>query len=185
MLTLTGIRKGKIIVLDGEPYTVASAEFLRKQQRKPVVRSTLRHLKTGATKEHSFQQSDKVEEADVVKVPYQFLFGDGKTFTFMNGETYEQVEIDADIVGEAAPYLVDGQEVEVVLFEGGPVSVALPIKIVRKVIEAPPGVKGDTSSNVMKDVILEGGVKVKAPLFVKEGDLIRINTESGEYVERA
>lgn len=185
ILGLSEIRKNKIIVLDGEPYQIVSAEFLRKQQRRPVVRTMLRHLRTGAAREHSFQQSDKVPEADVARKQFQFLFATGPTLTFMDQETYEQLEMDKEVLGENAGFLVDGQLVDVVLFEGAPVSVDLPIKIERKIIEAAPGVKGDTSKNVMKDATIEGGRHVKVPLFIHEGDIIRIDTRSGEYLERA
>lgn len=185
ILTLSDIRKGKMIVLDGEPYVIVSAEFLRKQQRRPVVRSILKHIKTGQTREHSFQQSDKVPEADVERKPYQFLYSDGTVYTFMDQQTYDQLELGPEVVGDMAQYLLDGQEVEVLLFEGGPVNIELPIKINRKVIEAAPGVRGDTSSNTTKEVIVEGNVRIKAPLFIKEGDVIRIDTRSGVYVERA
>lgn len=184
MLSFNEIRKGSIIVLDGEPYVVASAEFLRKQQRRPVMRTILKSLKSDAVKEHSFQQSDRVAEADIERSDCQFLYRGGTSFTFMNQTTYEQFDIDADIVGDAATFLIEGQVVEVMLFEGEPVSIALPIKIERKVIEAPPGVRGDTSGSAMKDVVIEGDTKVKAPLFVNEGDIIRIDTRTGDYVER-
>lgn len=185
ILTLSDIRKGKIIVLDGEPFQIVSAEFLRKQQRRPVVRSVLRNIRTGQTREHSFQQADKVPEADVEKKSYQYLYTDGSTYTLMDQQTYEQVELAAEIAGDAGQYLLEGQEAEIMFFEGQPIGLELPIKIDRKVIDAPPGVKGDTSTNVTKEVTVEGGVKVKAPLFIKEGDSIRIDTRSGEYVERA
>jgi elongation factor P len=185
MLTLSDIRKGKIIVLEGEPYAIVSAEFLRKQQRRPVVRSVLKHLMTGQTKEHSFQQSDKVPEADVEQKPHQFLYADGDAYAFMDQQTYEQIDMQREDVGDAAQYLLEGQDVTIMFFEGKPVAVDLPIKITRAVIEAPPGVRGDTSTNVTKDVVIEGGVKVKAPLFIKEGDSIKVDTRSGEYVERA
>ncbi|MEX1112759.1 MAG: elongation factor P [Candidatus Andersenbacteria bacterium] len=185
ILTLSDIRKGKIITLDGEPFLIASAEFLRKQQRRPVVRSILRNIKTGQTREHSFQQSDKVPEADVEKKPYQFLYSDGGVYTFMDQATYEQVELSADVTGDAAQYLLEGQEAAIVLFEGQPIGLELPIKIDRKVIDAPPGVRGDTSSNVTKDITVEGGVKMKAPMFIEEGETIRIDTRDGSYVERA
>jgi len=184
MLSQTEIRKGKIITFEGEPYQVTSADYLRKQQRRPVMRTVLRHLKTGAMKEHSFQQSDKVQEADIGRKTYQFLFTDGSTYTFMDQTTFEQAELAADMVGDMAKFLLDGQEADVVLFEGTPVSVELPIKIERKVIDAPPGIKGDTSTNVMKEVTIEGDVIVKAPLFIKPGDSIRIDTRTGEYAER-
>ena len=185
MLTISDIRKGKMLVLDGEPYLVASAEFLRKQQRRPVVRTILKHIKTGQTREHSFQQSDKVPEADIEKKAYQFLYTDGTTYTFMDQQTYDQVELSEDAVSEMAKFLLEGQEAEIVFFENQPVSIDLPIKISRKVIEAPPGVRGDTSTNVTKDIIIEGGVKMKAPLFIQEGDMIRVDTRTGEYLERA
>lgn len=182
---MTEIRKGKLIVLDDEPYQVMSSEYLRKQQRRPVMRTTLRNIRTGATKQHSFQQSDKVTEADVGRLPHQFLYIDGNTYMFMDQESYEQVELSEDIVGDAVPYLIESQAVDLVLYDGEPIGIELPIKVDRKVVEAPPGVKGDTSSNVMKEVVVEGGLKVKAPLFTKAGDSIRIDTRSGVYVERA
>lgn len=185
MLGLTDIRKGKMIVLDGEPYVITSAEFLRKQQRRPVVRSIVRNIRTNKTREHTFQQSDKVAEADVTRKPFQFLYHNEDAWSFMDNGTYEQVELSADIVGDMGKFLIEGQEAVIVMFEGLPVGIELPIKIDRKVIEAAPGVRGDTSSNVTKDVVVEGSVTVKAPLFIKEGDTIRIDTRSGEYVERA
>lgn len=187
MLTFNEISKGKgkIIVLGGEPYVIFAADFLRKQQRRPVVNATLKHLKTNQTKQHTFQQSDRVEEADVQTMPSQYLFAQGDAYVFMNGETYEQIEVPSDIVGDAARFLLEGEEVQMMLFEGIPVSVSLPIKINRKVIEAPEGVRGDTSSNVTKEIVIEGGVRMRAPLFIKEGDVIRVDSRNGEYLERA
>lgn len=187
MLEFNDIRKGKgkIVVLDGEPYIIVSAEFLRKQQRRPVINTILKHLKTDQTKEHTFQQSDRVQEADIDRSPHQYLYQEGGKYVFMNGQTYEQIEIPADTIGDLARFLLEGQEVNIMLFEGSPVSVDMPIKIDRKVIEAPPGVRGDTSSNVTKEIIIEGGVKMRAPLFIKEGDMIRVDTRTGEYLERA
>lgn len=185
MLSMNDVRKGKAIVIEGEPYLVVEANFLKKQQRRPVVRSKLKHLRSGSMREHTFMQSDKIAEADIAKQTYQFLFASNGRYTFMNQETYEQVELGQDIVGEAAQYLLEGQEADMLLFDDVPISVALPIKIERKVIEAPPGVRGDTSGSVMREIVVEGGVKVRAPLFISEGDTIRVDTRTGEYVERA
>ncbi len=185
MLGMTDIRRGRVVVLDGEPYVVMSADFLRKQQRRPVMRSSLRHLASGATREHTFMQSDKIAEADVERAAWQFLYASGETYTFMNQQTFEQAELPASLVGDAARFMLEGQTVEVVLFEGRSVSRGRPRKIDRKVISAPPGIKGDTSTNVMKEVVIEGGTTVKAPLFIKAGDTIRIDTRTGEYAERA
>ena len=171
-------------MLDDEPYLVTSADFMRKQKTRPVMRTQLKNLRTGNTKDHSFQQSDKVAEADIERTPMQFLFSTADTFTFMDQTSYEQVEISRNIVGDAEPWLIEGQTADILLFAGDPVSLELPIKIDRTVTEAPPGVRGDTSTNVMKEVEVEGNAKVKAPLFVNEGDVIRIDTRTGTYVER-
>jgi elongation factor P len=185
MLGFNDIRKGKIVVLEGQPFVVQSAEFLRKQQRRPVMRTILKHLQTGATKEHSFQQSDKVEEADVDRIDTQYLYRDGQQYVLMQQATYEQFLIEPLLMGDVHQYLLEGQPIELILFRGKPVVVELPIKIDRAVIEAMPAVRGDTSNNVTKDVVVEGGAKIKAPLFIKEGDRIRIDTRTGTYVERA
>ncbi len=184
MLTISDIRKGKVIVLDAAPYVIVSAEFLRKQQRRPVVRTILKHLQTGATREHSFQQSDRVPEADVGRSRAQFLYRENKSYVFMDQSTFEQYYINPDLIGAIGQFLIAGQPVEIILFEAQPVAVELPIKVDRKVLEAPPGIRGDTSAKVMKDVVIEGGATIKAPLFVSAGDILRIDTRDGTYVER-
>lgn len=174
-----------MVVLEGQPFLVMSADFLKKQQRRPVVRAILKHIKTGQNKEHTFMQSDKIAEAEIERKPYQFLYKDEGGWQFMDPSTYEQVNLTDDVMGEMGKWLVEGQEASLLLFEQQPVLVELPIKIDREVITAPPGIKGDTSTNVMKEVEIEGGTKVKAPLFIKTGDKIRIDTRTGTYVERA
>lgn len=180
------IRKGAVIIFESEPYVVQSAQFLRKQQRRPVMKTVLKHLKTGRTKEHSFQQADKVEEANIEQRPAQFLYRTptGKD-TYMDMATYEQLELGEEAASDSDRFLLEGQEVQIVMFDGRPVSVALPIKLSRQVVEAPPGVRGDTSTNVMKEATIEGNIKVKVPLFINAGDTIVIDTRTGEYVERA
>lgn len=185
MLDMNQIRKGKIILFESEPFVVVSAQFLRKQQRRPVMKTILKHVRTGKTKEHSYQQSDKIEEANIESRSAQYLYATGDKFTFMDMTTYEQMDLDASIVGEAAPYLLEGTDAGIVYFEGKPMSVELPIKIDRKIIEAPPGVKGDTSANVTKEAKIEGGLTIRVPLFINEGDLVKIDTRTGEYLERA
>lgn len=185
MLDMNDIRKGKVITYEGEPYLVVSAQFLRKQQRRPVMKTILKHLRTGKTKEHSYQQADRVEEAGIESRRAQYLYASGDRYTFMDNETYDQLELSADMVGEAMTYLLEGQEANIIFFEGKPLAVELPVKIQRTVTETPPGVRGDTSTNVMKDATIEGGVKVKVPLFIKEGEKIVIDTRTGDYVARA
>lgn len=185
MIGMNDVRKGKVITFESEPYLVTQANFLRKQQRRPVMKTILKHLRTGKTKEHSFQQSDKIEEANITKKPMQYLYAAGEMFAFMDQQTYEQVELSAEVVGEVAKFLLEGQTIDLVLFEENPLTVDMPIKITRKVISSPDAIRGDTSTNVFKEVIVEGNLKVGAPLFIKEGESIIIDTRSGEYVERA
>jgi elongation factor P len=185
MLGMNDIKKGRMVVLEGQPFIVMSADFLKKQQRRPVVRAILKHIKTGQNKEHTFMQSDKIAEAEIERRPFQFLYKDESGWQFMDPNTYEQVILSDDVVGEMGKWLVEGQEASLLMFEQQSVLVELPIKIDREVIVAPPGIKGDTSTNVMKEVEIEGGTKVKAPLFIKTGDKIRIDTRTGTYVERA
>lgn len=185
MLNMNEIRKGQILIFEGEPYQVAAAQFSRKQQRRPVMKTTLKHVKTGKTKEHSYQQSDRVEEANIERRKVQFLFSSAETYTFMDGETYEQTELSKEMVGDTAPYLLEGQEANIVLFENKPMAVEVPVKIDRKVISAPDAVRGDTSNNVTKEIVLEGNLKVRAPMFIKEGEVVRIDTRTGDYLERA
>ncbi len=186
MLTMNEIRKGAVIIFESEPYVVTSAQFLRKQQRRPVMKTILKHLKTGRTKEHSFQQADRVNEATIERRVAQYLYKTpaGKR-AYMDMTTYEQFELGEETSSDSDQFLLEGQEVQIMLFDSRPVSVDLPIKLARKVIEAPPGVRGDTSTNVTKDAMIEGNIKVKVPLFINEGDTIKIDTRTGDYVERA
>lgn len=185
MLGMSDIKKGRTVVLDGQPYVVMAADFMKKQKGRPVMRSVLKNIKTGQSQEHTFMQSDKIEEAEMDRQQFQFLYEQGDDWLFMNQSTYDQIPLSEDEVGDATKFLLEGQDVDLLMFDGQPIMVELPIKIDRRVIVSPPGIKGDTSTNVMKEVEVEGGAKVKAPLFIKEGDKIRIDTRTGEYVERA
>lgn len=183
--SLNSIRAGLTILVDGEPYLVLESDFMRTAQRKPVMRTKLRHLITGRVLEQSFKPGDKVEEADITRLKANFLYADDKQAHFMNQETFEQFDFPLSALGDKLHYLKEGQEVSILNFNGSPINVELPKKVVLKVIEAPPGVRGDTAGNVTKQIKLETGLTVNAPLFIKEGEEVIINTDTGEYVERA
>ena len=158
---------------------------MKTAQRRPVMRTKLRSLKDGAVLEKTFKQGDKVEAADMSRSQAQFLYREGEAFAFMDQTTYEQFTIPADVVGEAARYISEGGAVTILNFDGKPISLELPKKVSFKVTEAPPGIKGDTATGGLKEVTLENGTKVNVPLFIKVGDVVRVNTETGEYSERA
>lgn len=181
---LKDIRVGLAIDLDGQPYQVLWADFMRTAQRKPVMRTKLRQLVTGQVLEKSFKPGDKVEEANLDRGQANFQYREGDTFHFMDNTSFEQFTFSAQQIGDISNFVKEGTDVEVLLFNEKPVSVKLPPKVVLSVVEAPPGVKGDSASNVTKKVKVETGYEVDVPMFINEGEKIRINTDSGDYVER-
>lgn len=182
--TLTDIKVGKIVKIGDEPYLVVASAFLRKQQRKPVMKTKLKSVITGSTLEKSFLSGETFEFADIAQRKCQYLYNDGMVANFMDGDTYEQFEIPLDSVEEQLKFMLDGTDVYVTFFEDRPVAVQLPPKIELRVTETPPGVKGDTAQGGMKPATLESGAVIRVPLFIEVDELIRVNTETGEYVER-
>lgn len=181
---MNDMRPGITFTDNGDPWIILEADFMKKAQRRPVMRTKARNLRTSQVVNKTYKQGDSIEEADIARTKAQVLYVTGKEFSFMNQETYEQYTLTADQIGDVAKFLHEGMEVEVMIFEGSPVSVKLPIKIEVKIIEAAPGLRGDSASNIMKEAIIEGGVKIQVPLFIKEGDVVRLDTRNGEYVER-
>lgn len=186
MLAYNEINVRKSIILDGEPYEVLSAHVFRKQQRKPVNQTKLRHLMTGKVLEHSFAQSDVVEEVELATKKYKYLYGHRGEFWFCEeNDPSKRFQLPTEFISEKVGFMKPNMIVDVVYFGDKIVTVRVPIKVDLKVTEAPPGIKGDTASGGGKVVTLETGATVTAPLFIKVGDVLRINTETGEYVERA
>jgi elongation factor P len=184
--TLNDIKVGLVINYSGEPYIVLEAHFVRMQQRKPVMQTKLRHLVTGKVLEYSFKPGERVEIADLVRTKVNYLYRDGEALHFMDNGTYEQFSLPTSVLGDKAGFLKDGQEVDVLYYNEKPINIELPKKVELKVVETEPGIKGDTAQgSVMKAARLETDASIQVPLFVKVGDTIRINTERGEYVERA
>ncbi len=182
--SLNSIRVGVNLLVDGEPYQVLTANFVRMQQRKPVMQTKLRNLRNGKVLEISFKPGDAVQEADMEKRKASYLYKDERGVYFMDAESYDQVMIDATTLGDRAQLLQEGMTVDILFFNEAPLSLSLPPKIDLKVTSAPPPVRGDSASNVTKTVTFETGLELNVPLFIKEGDTIRINTDTLEYVER-
>lgn len=182
---LNDIKQGLTITYNDEPYIVLEARFVRMQQRKPVMQTKMRHLVTGKILEYSFKPGDRVETADVERKKVNFLYTTGNDYAFMDNDTYEQFTFDKEKLGDKIKYLKDGCEVTIVSFNEQPINVELPVKMDFKVTTAPEGIKGDTAQGrVTKQAEIETGTTVNVPLFVKVGDTIKVNTETGEYVER-
>lgn len=185
MLQYNEILPKKVIELDGEPYLVLSAHVFRKQQNRPVNQTKLRHLRTGRVIERSFHQNETVAEATIERVPAVFAFRKRDTFHFHSPEDKSRrYTAPEDIVGDAAQYLIPETEVTLVFFDDALIGVELPIKVDLKVIDTPPNVRGNTAQGGTKPATLESGAEVIVPLFIEVGDVIRVNTQTGEYVER-
>lgn len=183
--TLNDIKKGLTITWDKEPYVILEANFVRMQQRKPVMQTKFKSLLSGKVIEYSFKPGDKVEVADLSRSKANYLYKDETFAYFMDNQSFEQFSINLDKIGAKVKFLKDDTDCEVLYFEGNPVNVDLPIKMNLKVISAPPGEKGNSASNVTKPVTLETGAVINAPMFIDEGESITINTETEEYVSRA
>ena len=185
MLSSNDLRKGVRILLDGEPYEVLTAWVFRKQQRKPVNQTKLKNLKTGSTTEYTFHVSDKVEEAEIESKKAKFIYSrKGECFFHDIDNSSKRFSLTEDMVGDAAKFLTPNTEVEVRLFDDKPYKITMPIKMDLKVTEAPPNTRGNTAQGGNKVVTLQTGATVNVPMFINTGDTIRLNTETGEYVER-
>ncbi|MGK2849123.1 MAG: elongation factor P [Minisyncoccota bacterium] len=184
MLNITEIKAGKKILLHGEPYVVLEYQHSKIGRGGAVMRTRLRNLFSGAILEHTFQGADKIEEAEVSKSHAQYLYREGETYQFMEMETYDQFSLGKDVLGNAPLYMVEGTDVSVVNWNGQPINIEIPVKVTLSVRESPPGLKGDTASGGDKVVIMETGLQVTTPLFVKTDDRLIINTEKGTYVSR-
>ena len=184
MLEYNEIKEGKYIVVDGSPYEVLSSHVFRKQQRKPVNAVKLKQLITGKVIERSFHQSETVPEADLEKRNIIYLYSHRNEFWFAEEKNPgKRFQLPAPLLGEAIKFLKGGTVVTGLLFEENYIGVMLPIKVLLIVTEAPPSFKGNTAGGG-KQVIVETGASIQVPFFVAEGDTIRVNTETGEYVER-
>ena len=184
-MDISDIKLGVILMYNNEPWQIIWSNRMRTAQRKPVMQTKLRNIITGKVIEYSFKFGEKVDEADVTREKATYLYADADGTHFMNQVTFETVDIAKEITAEQEQYLKEGCEVQIVRFNGKPVSAELPIKVDLKVTEAPPDTKGNSGGNVTKPVILETGASVNVPMFIKEGDFVRIDTRTGEYVERA
>jgi len=193
MLEYNEITERKYIIFEGEPFEVLSSHVFRKQQRKPVNATKLRSLITGRILENSFHVSDKVEEALIEKSDVKYLYHNKGEFWFCEtNDPSKRFKLPEEMIGSGSKFLRENTVVSAMIFndpsnssgQGKIIGLKLPIKIDLKVIEAHPAVKGNTAQNATKSVVLETGAEVQVPMFIKEGDIVRVNTETGLYTDR-
>lgn len=185
MLSLTEIKIGSVITINGEPYVVVRADHHKVARGGATLKTKLKNLISGNMIERTYQGNDRAEEADVEKRKATYLYKDETFAHFMDSESFEQYSLPVENLGGKERFLKDGTDVLVLHFEGKPMTVELPIKVELKVTSAPPGVRGNSAGNVTKTAELETGAVISVPMFVETGDVIRINTDTEQYVERA
>ena len=184
-LSYSGLKKGIKIILDDEPYEIIEASFLFKGRGHSVLQAKLKNLITGNLISKTFHPADTFEEAEISKIEVKFLYSHRDKFFFCETENpTKRFNLTTDQIGEPGKFLKPNQIIEGIIFEGKVINISLPIKIQLKVIEAPPGVKGGRAEPGTKTVALETGAKINVPLFVETGDIVEVNTETGQYVRR-
>jgi elongation factor P len=177
-------RAGLKVMIDGDPHTIIENEFVKPGKGQAFNRVKLRNLKTGRVIDRTFKSGESVEAADVLDTEMQYLYNDGSHWHFMDPQTYEQVAAGEAAVGEAAKWLKDQAICQVTLYNGEPISVTPPNFVELRIVQTDPGLRGDTASGGTKPATLETGAVVKVPLFIEEGEVLRIDTRTGEYVSR-
>ena len=178
------LRKGLKILVDGAPYTVVLAEFVKPGKGAAFTRTKMKNLLTGGVIERNIRSGEKIDAADVEENEMTFLYKEGEDFVFMDKKSYEQVHIPKEIVDETWQWLKDNLDVHVLFFNGRAIEVSPPNFVELRITKSDPGVRGDTATNVTKPATLETGAVVGVPLFVNEGETIRIDTRTGGYMER-
>jgi len=185
MINYNDLKPGTVFILDGQPYQVVEFNFVRMQQRKPVAQTKIKNLINGKIISRSFQHTESFAEAEIKYREVKFLYVHRNKFVFCEiSDPSKRFEIAEEQIGDAAKFLKPNSNIDVMEFEDKIVNVFLPIKMEFKVIEAPPSIKGNTAQGGVKAVKIETGTLINVPLFIEQGDIIRINTQNGEYTER-
>ena len=184
MISSNDFRPGVSIELDGSVWRVVEFLHVKPGKGGAFVRSTLKNLRTGRVLENTFRAGEKVEIVRVERRKYQYLYSDGDSLVCMDNETYEQINISKELISDGIKFLKESEQVEVLLNGSDIISVEIPIFINLKVIETEPGFKGDTATGAVKAAKLETGAQINVPLFINEGDMLKVDTRTGEYSER-
>jgi len=184
MIQATQDRKGMYIRHDNDLYRIVSTEHVTPGKGRGMVQAKIRHVKSGSIMDHRFRSGDRVERVVLDQTEMEYLYQDGDTYYFMNGETFEQIGLSAETLGDAVPYLLPNIKLQVEFWDGQPIGINPPLNVEMKIVETEPGIKGATASSVSKPATMETGLVVQVPPFINEGDVIKGDTATGAYVER-
>lgn len=185
MINATDLKNGVTFLQYGKPYQVIKYTLIKMGRGGAVVKVLTKNLESGATEEKTFSSNVAVEEANTYKRKLQYLYHDGVNATFMDPKDFSQTEISLEILGDDLKYIKEGENIDVLFWDEKALSIALAPSVVMEVIETDPGVKGNSASNMYKPATLENGIATKVPLFIKQGEKIKVDTRTGEYLERA
>jgi elongation factor P len=184
MISSNEFKRGTVIKLDGNLFSVLEYQHVKPARGGAFVRTKLKSLTKGSIIDKTFKGGEKVEDVRVEKRPMQYLYDEGDGLVFMDNENFEQVSVERELAGNLLNYIKEGDVIDISMHDGNPLSIEPPIFVQLEVTYAEPGVKGDTATNVMKNVTVETGYTLQAPLFINEGDILKIDTRTGDYVER-
>ncbi len=184
MISSNDFRPGVVVTLDGDLYAIVQSQHVKRGRGSAYVRAKVRNLKTGAITERTFNAGERVPHAFLERREMQYLYHQEDDYVFMDQQTYDQVTLNADLLGDATRYLRDNTVVTVVYYEERPIAVELPNAVDLAVVDAAPGIRGDTAAGGSKPARLETGAMVQVPLFVEVGEVVRVDTRTGEYLER-
>lgn len=184
MISSNDFRNGVTIEIDGMVWQVVEFQHVKPGKGSAFVRTKLKNLKTGSVVERTFNAGEKMPSAQVDRKPMQYLYAVDGSYYFMDIETYDQMMLTDEQLGDALNYIKEEMEITVLLFNGEVIGVELPNSVELKVVETEPGIRGDTATGAVKNAKMETGVNVKVPLFINEGELLRIDTRTGTYIER-
>ncbi len=184
MLNANELRKGVTFLLEGELYQVLEYQHYKPGRGNAIIRTKIRNLRTGSTIPRNFLSGDRFEEAIVEHITVQYLYNDGAFFYFMDMDTYEQTRIPAEMIGDREGYLKEGMELTLVLYGMEPLDIEIPLSLELEVVESELAVAGNTATGASKTITCETGLQVQVPLFINVGDVIRVDTRTGEYVTR-
>jgi elongation factor P len=184
MYESSDLRKGLKIQIDGEPYIVTHFDFSKPGKGQAIYKCRLKNMLTGSNLEKSYRSGEKFAPADLVSRQMEYLYYDGQSYCFMDPETYENVFADETVISENKNFLVENTRADLLFYGERVIDITLPPTVVLIVTDSPPGVRGDTATNVTKPATVQTGYEVQVPLFINEGDKVRIDTRTGEYTER-
>ncbi|MEM9194678.1 MAG: elongation factor P [Myxococcota bacterium] len=184
MYETSDIRKGLKIIIDGNPFNVVEFQFVKPGKGQAFTRTKLKSMLDGRVIEKTFKSGEKLTPADIEERHMQYLYPEGDRWVFMDTETYDQISLDGDQIGQNRYYLQDGMEVDILLWEGRPIDITPPTFVIMEITETEPGFKGDTTSSITKPATVESGLEIHVPPFIDRGERVKIDTRTGDYVER-